>query len=180
MNIMTADAFLRGYLRGGMALVMRGVPGAGKSTFVQKVRDAVISNEDEPSFNVASFSADSYRMVGDQYVYNPKDNPIVHGHCLRHFTYAAQSGLLSAEEGLTKRPVLICDNTNVNLQDSAPYMAVAAAFGWTPVLVTISAKPEVAGPRNLHSVPQSSVDRMANNLDFGSIPYQWEHVIIKD
>lgn len=186
---MTTDEFLRTHLSGGTALIMRGAPGSGKSTFVKKVKDAL---------NGAAwvFSADDNRMVDGKYVYKPEDNGKVHAWCLRDFTRAVSYNDYSDRLERLRMPqetigqadhsavntswVMVCDNTNIQPWEAAPYVAVARAFGWRPIVVTVMADPAVAGPRNLHGVPQKKVAEMARSCQQISLPGAWTQVIIKD
>jgi len=181
VETMTSTAFISSYLHGGMALVLRGIPGAGKTTFVEKIKDAVIHGDDSPSFWVESCSADGYRMLDGKYVYDPKNNGEMHRLCLRRFMEVARlRTVMNMEEVTGMKTVLVCDNTNISSWEASPYIGVAAAFGWTPVLVTIASNPETAGPRNLHGVPLWRVTEMCERANLFGLPPGWDHIIIKD
>ena len=144
-------------------IVMRGAPGSGKSTLVEAVK---------ARFRVAHCSADHHRMKDGRYVFNPAENDNAHGGCMRDFVEAVQ--------GLGDFEVVICDNTNTTLPECSPYVSVAKAYGWTPVVVTVLADPERAAARNLHGVPPDKVLQMYEKVVSHTryIPGHWQHVTI--
>lgn len=165
----TLSQFINEFVKSGMALILRGAPGSGKSTLVQKLK------EERADLRVLKASADDERMVNGQYVYNPKDNAKMHGACIRRFIDFANE-----ERGGPSPAILVSDNTNVTVQEIAPYGAIANAYGWSPVVVTVEADPELAAHRNLHGVPHEKVlamhDRLQRSMRF--IPSDWKTVTV--
>lgn len=150
-------------LRLHQVVILRGTPGSGKSTLVDAIKER---------FRVAHCSADHHRMKDGRYVFNPAENDNVHGGCMRDFVEAVQ--------GLGDFEVVIVDNTNCAVTEMAPYVAVAKAYGWKPVVVTVAADPEVAAARNVHGVPKDKVLAMHDRLVAANrhIPGHWTHLII--
>lgn len=166
-NVMTRAEFLRDFVEPGMAIILRGAPGSGKSTVV----DALLS---QGKYFVEWCSADHHRMKDGKYVFNPAENDNAHGGCMRDFVGGAT--VFNKEDS-----VLVVDNTNVMMMEAAPYFSVAKAFGWKPVLVTVLADPETAASRNTHNVPSEKVRDMAKRIEDGNrhVPHHWTHIYIQ-
>lgn len=119
------------------AIIMMGLPGSGKSTWAEAQSKEVVS-------------ADQYRMIDGQYVFNPADK--VHEKCLAEFIYWCEVGC-----------DIICDNTNTNLIDIAPYIAVAQAHGYDVRVVCCEGVG--AFDRQTHGVPWDAWQRMSRQLE---------------
>jgi len=158
-------------------IVLRGIPGSGKSTFVKK---------ELPKADLVA-SADDGMMEGTppKYVFNPAKLPAAHGACLLAVIAALQEGAAQREmariSGIPLSEMLIVvDNTSTSVAEIAPYVAVGQAFGAEVVIMTLRIDPAIAGPRNVHGVPQAGVDRMAAALDEGTkgiMPW-WDHELL--
>jgi hypothetical protein len=141
------------------AVVMMGVPGAGKSHWI---------HSENASAQVATrlfvASADNYRMVEGVYTFDPKREGEVHAACLRRWIEVLQS--CREDHGIRswKDSVLVCDNTNAQLQFIAPYVetarALAVNFDLRLEVVAVLCDPFVAHARNQHGVPLQTVLRM--------------------
>ena len=165
-------------------IVLRGIPGSGKSTFAKK---------ELPKADLVA-SADDGMMEGDKYVFNPAKLPAAHGACLRAVIEKLQQGV-SLETAILRSqqpefagslravpydPVIVVDNTSTSVAEIAPYVAVGQAYGAEVVIMTLRIDPKIAGPRNTHGVPQVGVDRMAAALDEGTkglMPW-WDHELL--
>jgi predicted kinase len=132
-------------------IIMRGLPGAGKSRWISKVvggRPAVVS-------------ADDYFMQGDEYRFDPKKLGDAHRQCMQFFLDAIEED----EE------IVIVDNTNTQLWELSPYKAVAEARGYRVEVVEVHASPETCASRNTHGVPLASCQAMASRWE--KIPPFW-------
>lgn len=122
--------------------VMRGVPGAGKSTFLDQMR--------HPPVTVCS--ADHHFIQADgTYMFDATQLPVAHGDCFRKF-----SNLLEA-----KTSPLAVDNTNRNWKAMGRYVEAGLAAGYDVEVVDLQTPYKVAAARNVHGVPEAAVLKMA-------------------
>jgi hypothetical protein len=156
-------------------IVLRGIPGSGKSTFAKT---------NLPEADLIA-SADDGMMVDGVYKFDPAKLPAAHGACLLAVIAALQEGAAQNEmariSGISlSEMVIVVDNTSTSVAEVAPYVAVGQAYGAEVVIMTLRIDPKIAGPRNVHGVPQAGVDRMAAALDKGSegmMPW-WDHEVL--
>jgi predicted kinase len=121
------------------AIIMRGLPGCGKSTLAADLaREAPLD----------VFSTDDY--FGDPYAFDPSKIGEAHSWNLRRWIEAAQKG---------ERDIA-CANTNIHVSEIAPYWATAVAYGYEPVIMQLDCDPEVSITRNVHDVPEAVIRRM--------------------
>jgi predicted kinase len=141
-------------------VVLRGIPGSGKSTIVRGEFPAAVV-----------VSADDY-FVGEDGVYrfNSADIGNAHGRCFRLFIEALQRG----------DSQVVVDNTATSIAEVAPYMLAAQAYGYNAEIITLRCDPEIAASRNVHGVPAATVHRMAEALEAGSLALMpwWQHRVI--
>jgi predicted kinase len=150
----------------GTALILRGCQGAGKSTLAHLVVGRLTGK---------ICSADKSRIESHgTYVYKPEENGLHHANCLKAFINAAQN------DTLREKGVLVCDNTNVSVEEVAPYRAIATAYGWAPIIVTIDVGQDamVAARRQLHGVPTSQVAKVAHRIRDIRLPQNWTQITI--
>lgn len=149
-------------------MILRGVPGAGKSTYISENKaeaDPVVS-------------ADLFFMKGGTYKFDPRKLSEAHGWCLRGFVLAVNGKMF---RGMEVRPETIwVDNTNITVGEVAPYVALAQAFGYHVEIITLREDPMVAGARNIHGVPMDVVVKRAEVLkeEGDRFPPWWNHRII--
>jgi predicted kinase len=173
---MTRQEFLDS-LRPGMALVMRGAPGSGKSTLVEAIKAhaktlKIAANDGAAQIPwVGVSSADAFRMVNGQYVFKPEENGLMHGKCLKDFIRLCTAHLPQFD-------IVVCDNTNIAVDEIAPYVAISAAYGYQPLIVNVQCDPRVAADRNLHGVPVANVYGMAHRALQAQLPKRWDQVTI--
>jgi predicted kinase len=139
-------------------VIMRGIPGAGKSTWVR---------DNMPGALIAS--ADHY-YTGPDGVYRFDPNKIrdAHNYCLREFlTHLMLGGPQD----------LVVDNTNVKVFEVAPYYRLAEAFGREVEVVWVDCTADVAAARTVHGVPLETVLRMA--WSFEPLPPWWKVTLVR-
>ena len=139
--------------------VLRGIPGSGKSTYAIGIRNAEV----EFGLTPVIVSADLYFMSGLEYRFDISKLGDAHRWCLREFIQNIND----------KMSHIFVDNTNINLEDIAPYVAVGEALGYDVEVIQINADPVAAALRNVHGVPLNSVRSMAERLERIKLPSRW-------
>lgn len=121
--------------------VMRAIPGAGKTHLANELAGE----------NGIICSADEFRMVNGEYVFDPKENPIVHAKCMFKFLET----LRNAHPG----PVIV-DNTNTQWWEVQNYVSAGRLAG-RPVTIhefyCNYNKALLCAERNTHGVPTDKV-----------------------
>jgi len=134
-------------------IIMRGIPGSGKSTFIK-------NNYPE----AAICSADNYFIdEGGNYNFDKDKIGEAHKECMATFLTYVMNAEFFDKDRVLKGP-LIVDNTNISLHEVTPYLRVAEVFGCEVEVVRIECDVEVAYNRNKHDVPKRTINRMFNNL----------------
>jgi predicted kinase len=141
-----------------MVIILRGPSGAGKSTWAK---------HHFPHASVVS--ADHYFMVGDEYRFDPSKLPQAHAVCLRKFVDNMQFG----------EDITVVDNTNTTVAEVAPYAALALAYGHTLKIVTFDGDWRIAARRNVHGVPESTVEAQASRIMDAVFPPWWPHETVE-
>ncbi len=145
--------------------VMRGISGAGKSTLAKKLElDAIARGE-----SAVICSADNYFLDDEgAYQFDGAKLGEAHKDCLSDF-------LVSIEDGID---LVIVDNTNINVEDMAPYVALGELFGYKVEILQVNTPAPVAMGRNIHGVPPKSVQRMDDLLSKVKVPsrYKVSHI----
>lgn len=141
----------------GKVILVRGIPGSGKSHHVEVLRkkyERQTRNPGEkPDFVVCS--ADHFFMVGGQYLFDPTKLPQAHNACLANFLDAIHAG--------TK--VVVVDNTFIRKWEMKNYVKMANFMDYEvdfhEVRVTKLAELMACISRNVHRVPAEVVAKMA-------------------
>ncbi len=141
-------------------VILRGIPGAGKSTYAKKLR--------APTGVVEIVSADDYFSRDDGvYRFVAHQLPAAHARCLLAFHEAIRDGVA----------LVVVDNTNVTAVEIAPYYALALAYDYECEIVTIPCHPHTAHGRCVHGVPLGAIYKMNDALPYQEelFPQRWEH-----
>lgn len=137
-----------------MVLLMRGLPGSGKSTEARQWADLVTGTR--------IFSADDY-MYANGRAFNPMLIEDCQEQCRADFEKALQG----------HTPLVIVDNTNTKLSSLRPYVKLIEAYAYNFTVVQFHVKPQVALERNIHGVPFPTLERMAKHMWFEKLPAEW-------
>src|SRR5574337_327661 len=129
-------------------IIMRGVPGSGKSTHAQKLGGTIVS-------------ADNWFMKNGSYQFDASQLGQAHGACQRAFTEALQRGV----------ELVVVDNTNIKVRDMKFYVDNAKKFNYDWRIVEVVA----SNPQNVHGVPAEKVAQMQGQmlLEGTKMPDEW-------
>jgi predicted kinase len=134
-------------------VIMRGLPGSGKSTKVHSLTSV------SESFVVCS--ADDYfidRETGE-YNFNPAGLAAAHAACKADALSAMASGV----------ELVVVDNTNIQHWEYEPYIEFAKTYNYTVQIIVVGGRSEsdraIYAARNTHGVPESSIRRMAERWE---------------
>lgn len=161
---MTKEEFLQ-TVKPRDVIVLQGVPGSGKSTMAQGIKDRF------PSYTQI-FSADHGMVFQGLYTFQPWKLGKCHKDCFRSFL-----DVLDDTELVGNNSILIVDNTNTTNIEIAPYIAAASAYNRECYLVTINIPLETAIKRQVHGVPASKISTMAKRIEnsIKTMPSYWKH-----
>jgi hypothetical protein len=125
--------------RNGVLLLLRGLPGAGKTELAR-----ILGGE--------AFENDDYFTIGDQYLFDAK-----------RMHQAVASCLQNVKNAMEERKPLICvANPFVEDRDMAPYQRLAALHGYRVHIVTVENR---HGGRNRHGVTATQIAAMRQNYE---------------
>lgn len=154
-------------------IILRGLPGAGKSTWVDLLEQHL--NSPDPNA-LAVVSADHFfiREEDGEYVFNKHLLGQAHASCRENFTYYA-------EKRGSKRPIyLVVDNTNITNKECKWYISEAHKNGWDVIIITFEIMPDVSKKRNIHNVPPQTIDNMHRKMQSFKTPKSCIHYTIKE
>lgn len=149
-----------------IVLIMRGLPGAGKSTWVRR---------NHPDAHICS--ADSF-FVGEDGEYRFDGDRISEAHawCLRNFAEV----MASIEEDRNRKPdVVVVDNTAIRAWEISPYYNLARAYGHDVKIIHIRCDIPTAHERNIHGVPLERIEKMDQGLISEELPPFWSVEVVE-
>jgi predicted kinase len=123
-------------------VVMSGIPGSGKSTYLSKLQ--------HPPVTVCS--ADHFFIQEDgSYKFCAPLLNLAHGDCFAKFTHLLEAGCVH----------LAVDNTNLGWSEAGRYIEAGLAAGYVVELVQLRVPPAAAAARCVHGVPIDKVAALA-------------------
>ncbi len=152
--------------------ILRGISGAGKSSWVENHRRLLESSGRE----ILVFSADHFFMKSGVYRFNPSKLSEAHDSCLREYTGYIQRATLRDKDAS-----IIVDNTNTTVAEIAPYYQLAQAYGHKDVkILTIQADPKICAGRNVHGLSLDAITKQHGRLlrEQLSFPDRWKHEFV--
>lgn len=132
-------------------IILRGLPGSGKSTFTSQLGSDVIS-----------CSADHFFERSGTYVFDSNLLFLAHKTCRNKFETAVRAGA----------PTVVVDNTNIKFKDWKNYLTFALENGYYVTIVEMQERNiDVMMARGKHNVPRSTYEKMLKEwVDF-VVPY---------
>lgn len=143
-----------------LAIIMRGLPGCGKSYWVEQF---VANLPLEYALRVRQcgiFSTDSFFYEGEVYRFDAKKLSEYHQRNLTAFIQALSNA----------QPVVICDNTNLCRWEYMAYEAAAKALGYQVRIILVGdpsdpVHQKLCAERNRHGVLLTQIRRMAKQFE---------------
>jgi len=141
------------------AIIMRGIPGSGKSTVAKMIAEGCFPGQfsstdvDEGQWfsDYVIHSTDDLCMVDGEYQFDIELAGERHAQNLENFKWSMEDGI----------ECVICDNTNVKFSQYSPYIRAAESAGYRVVLVEMPhPAPILAAARNAHGVPLETINQM--------------------
>ena len=125
--------------------LLRGLPGAGKSTLAKKLGDA-------------HFEADMYfTNENGQYIFNGADIKKAHEWCQNEVQLAM---ILNHTSGLNES--IVVSNTFTQEWEMAPYYKLAETYGYRVFSLIVENR---HGGENLHNVPEDKIKAMRERFE---------------
>jgi hypothetical protein len=136
-------------------IILSGIPGAGKSAFVNDLRGMITICSADHYFSNSILCFNEYDMIR------------ANSECLKHFNET----LIKSD--FSKPEYLVVDNCNLTAIDLAPYVLLSTAYGYIPEIVTLIVDPKVAASRNKSKISLNECKKMSNILSSRKIPSHW-------
>lgn len=136
-------------------IIMSGIPGSGKSLFSELIA---------PGLNAVVCNTDKF-FIDENGVYQFDVNLLGRNH---------QLNLEKAEKNCQLGINVIVDNTNCDKKNYGKYEKMAEEYGYPVFHLYLKPNPPLSKERNIHDVPESTIDRFASYLVWDFMEYMPE------
>lgn len=141
-------------------LILRGLPGSGKSTYAKSRMEAFLVSSEYTEHRNEGYpriwSADDFHFnIEGVWEFNPANIGATHQACFRGFLASLQKNA----------PLIIVDNTNTQRFEISPYYLAAEAFGYEVQIVAFNVSVEESLARNIHNVPEKTIIAMRGHWE---------------
>jgi predicted kinase len=135
--------------------ILRGISGAGKSTYTRNNHpNATVCSADPFFINFTVVRGQNVPKNDGVYSFNPAWLGRAHDWCKAQFHRALSEG----------QDDVVVDNTNTTLRELNYYVDTAVEFGYTLNVVRLTVDPAIAAARNQHGVPAEKVQQMQDRF----------------
>lgn len=144
-------------------ILLRGLPGSGKSTYAKKTWPGAII-----------CSADHLFESPDGYHFDPSRIDLAHKLCFKRYVEAIRDQeyiRLRGEE--PNQNQIVVDNTNISAWELSPYLMVAKIHDFECDIWNFPVSVETALQRNVHGVAERTIRSMAERLEKDELPPFW-------
>lgn len=144
-------------------VILSGASGSGKSSYIGQC--------DHPNSVV---SADHYFEKNGEYKFDPSKLSEAHGLCFYNFIEWCRQ---PSYEGMS----IYVDNSNTTVEEIAPYILGASAYGVTARIVTLMATPsdaQLLADRNRHGVNEKTIRAQLQRIQARKLPPWWNNTNI--
>lgn len=143
-----------------LVIIMRGLPGSGKSHWVNALLEKLSADQKRRVLQQGYFSTDSFFYHGSDYRFDATKLAEYHQRNLTAFIQALTQ----------KEPVVICDNTNLSLWELMPYKAISEALDYRVEIVLIGEPQNImhqqlCARRNQHAIDIKQIISMAHRFE---------------
>lgn len=126
-----------------MLYLIRGLPGAGKSTFALTLANAI---------GAYNFEADHFHEDAEgNYNWKPENVAYAHAQCQR----AVRHIMSSSDKDI------VVSNTSTTAKELEPYLALAQQYGYRITSLIVENR---HGNASIHGVPQETMDKMRDRF----------------
>ena len=167
-------------------IVISGVSGCGKSTYIQdvilgRVKDGPITSWKFTGSHVVVSADDYFLAMNGEYRFDPSKLSLAHGKCFRDFIESMQDDI----------SLVVVDNTCTTVEEISPYILGAQAFGYDVELRTLDisevppgeeSEPHVwfeavlnkLAARNAHGVGKQTIMAQSMRISLRKLPPWWK------
>lgn len=121
-------------------IIVRGIPGCGKSTFANLFHDALIC------------TADDYHMKYGEYCWTQENAHLAHIRCQEKVAWGM---------ALSMKKIIVA-NTSTTLKEMEPYYELAVKHGYKVFSVIVENRMKT---KNIHNVPDETIEKMKARFD---------------